>query len=161
MPGNISLRVRSIGRLLLIGLGMLLLPLSVSAQGSGRSSTGTDGNHIIQGYVFFPSGRKADGNIVVKLESTQFGELQVVPDSSGEFTFSQLSPGNYTVVVKAGDEYEVAREAVYIDTDLNLSRSGARVPGERRRDDRQFCGDLCLGRRCARDDARRSIARGQ
>ena len=133
MPGNISLCVRSIRRLLLIGLGMLLLPLSVNAQGSGRSSTGTDGNHIIQGYVFFPSGRKADGNIVVKLESTQFGELQVVPDSSGSFMFSQLSPGSYTVVVKASDEYEVARETVYIDTDLNLSRMGVRVPATTQR----------------------------
>lgn len=133
MPGDISLRVRSIRRLLLIGLGMLLLPLSVNAQGSGRSSTGTDGVHIIQGYVFFPSGRKADGTIVVKLQSTQFGELQVVPDSSGSFTFSQLSPGSYTVVVKASDEYEIARESVYIDTDLNLSRMGARVPATTRR----------------------------
>jgi tetratricopeptide (TPR) repeat protein len=112
---------------------MLVLPLSVNAQGSGRSSTGTDGNHIIQGYVFFPSGRKADGTIVVKLQSTQFGELQVVPDSSGAFTFSRLSPGNYTVVVNASDEYEIARESVYIDTDLNLSRSGARVPATTRR----------------------------
>ena len=79
MPRSISLRVRSTRSLLLIGLGMLLLPASVNAQGSGRSSTGTDGVHIIQGYIFFPSGRKADGNIVVKLQSTQFGELQVVP----------------------------------------------------------------------------------
>jgi tetratricopeptide (TPR) repeat protein len=133
MPGNISLRVCSIRSLLLIGLGMLLLPSSINAQGSGRSSTGTDGNHIIQGYVFFPSGRKVDGTIVVKLQSTQFGELQVIPDSSGAFTFSRLSPGNYTVVVKAGEEYEVARESVYIDTDLNLSRTGARVPATSRR----------------------------
>ena len=133
MPGSISLRVRSIRRLLLIGLGMLVLPISVNAQGSGRSATGTDGNHIIKGYVFFPSGRKADGTIIVKLESTQFGELQVVPDSSGAFTFSQLSPGNYTVVVKAGEEYETARESVYIDTDLNLSRTGARTPASSRR----------------------------
>ena len=133
MPRCISLRVRSMRSLLLIGLGMLLLPASVNAQGSGRSSTGTDGNHIIQGYIFFPSGRKADGTIVVKLESTQFGELQVVPDSSGSFMFSQLSPGSYTVVVKASDEYEVARETVYIDTDLNLSRSGVRVPAATKR----------------------------
>ena len=133
MPGNISLRVCSIRSILLIGLGMLLLPSSVNPQGSGRSSTGTDGNHIIQGYVFFPSGRKVDGTIVVKLQSTQFGELQVIPDSSGAFTFSRLSPGNYTVVVKAGEEYEVARESVYIDTDLNLSRTGARVPATSRR----------------------------
>jgi len=119
--------------LLLIGVGLLFLPSSINAQGSGKSSTGTDGNHIIQGYVFFPSGRKADGTIMVQLQSTQFGELQVVPDSSGAFTFSRLSPGNYTVVVKASDEYEVSRESVYIDTDLNLSRTGARVPATTRR----------------------------
>lgn len=133
MPGSNSLRIRSARTVLFIALGMLLLPLHVNAQGSGKSSTGTDGNHIIQGYVFFPSGRRAEGTIIVKLQSTQFGELQVVADSSGAFQFSSLSPGNYTVVVKAGDDYEVAREAVYIDTDLNLSRSGARVPATTRR----------------------------
>jgi len=44
------------------------------AQGSGRSSTGTGGNHVILGYVFFPSGRKAEGTIIVKLQSLQYGD---------------------------------------------------------------------------------------
>src|SRR5262245_18693566 len=109
-------------RLLFIMLGMLLLTASANAQGSGKSSTGTGGNHLIQGYVFFPSGRKAEGTISVKLTSLQYGDLQVIPDSSGSFTFSSLAPGSYTVVVNAGDEYEVSREAVYIDSDINMSR---------------------------------------
>jgi tetratricopeptide (TPR) repeat protein len=115
-------------RFFVIILGLLLLPVFVNAQGSGKQVTGTGGNHVIQGYIFFPSGRRAEGNIVVKLQSLQYSELQVIPDSSGGFSFSNLAPGSYTVVVNAGDEYEVSREGVYIDTDLNLSRQGGRLP---------------------------------
>ena len=132
MPGSSSLRICST-RCLYILLGMLLLSPSVNAQGSGKSSTGTGGNHLIHGYVFFPSGRRAEGTIIVRLESLQHGELQVIPDSSGAFSFGSLAPGSYTVVVNAGDEYEVSREGVYIDTDLNLSRSGVRLPKTARR----------------------------
>lgn len=132
MPGLLSLRICST-RFLFILLGVLLLPHSVNAQGSGRSSTGTDGIHIIQGYIFFPSGRRAEGTILVKLQSLQFGELQVIPDSSGAFTFSSLSPGSYTVIINAGTEYEIFREGVYIDTDANMSRMGVRIPPTTRR----------------------------
>jgi len=122
------LRVRSTDRFLVIILGLLLLPVVVNAQGSGKQVTGTGGNHVIQGYIFFPSGRRAEGTIVVKLQSLQYSELQVIPDSSGSFSFSNLSPGSYTVVVNAGDDYEVSREGVYIDTDLNMSRQQGRLP---------------------------------
>ena len=98
MPGFLSLRTLST-RLPFILLGMLLLSPSAQAQGSGKSSTGTGGNHLIQGYVFFPSGRKAEGTIIVKLTSLQYGDLQVIPDSSGSFTFSSLAPGSYEVIV--------------------------------------------------------------
>ena len=134
MPGSKSLRVVSMQRSLLVFLGILLLPLGVNAQGGGRSSTGTGGIHTIQGYLFFPSGRKAEGTtIIVKLQSLQYAELQAIPDSGGTFTFYNLAPGSYTVVVNAGDEYEMSREDVYIDSDLNLSRLGVRLPPNPRR----------------------------
>src|SRR5260221_4251092 len=101
---------------------VVVCPIAVFGQGSGRSSSGTNGSHIISGYVFFPSGRRAEGNIQVKLQSLGAGELSVIADSSGAFTFSNLAPGNYTVVVIAGDEYEIGRDSVYIDSDLDLSR---------------------------------------
>ena len=47
---------------------VLLLPVAVSGQGNGRASTGTGGIHIIQGYVFFPSGRRAEGTMIVRLQ---------------------------------------------------------------------------------------------
>lgn len=107
----------------LVLIVIFLLPSAVCAQG-GRASTGTGGNHVIQGYVFFPSGRRAEGTIQVKLQSFSSGEITVTADTSGSFTFASLAPGSYTVVVNAGESYEIARESVFIDTDVNLSRSG-------------------------------------
>jgi len=108
---------------------LLILPVAVLAQGNGRASTGTGGIHVIQGYIFFPSGRRAEGQIVVKLQSFNAGEITVIPDTSGAFSFTNLAPGSYTVVVNAGDNYEIARDSVYFDSDVNLSRvGGARVP---------------------------------
>jgi len=103
-------------------IGLIALP--VPGQGNGRASTGTGGNHVIQGKVFFPSGRRADGTIQVKLTSLNSAEITAIADSSGSFTFAGLSPGNYTVIVNAGDQYEIAREGVTIDSDPNLSRQG-------------------------------------
>jgi len=114
-------------------LTVLCLPAGALAQGSGRESTGTGGNHVIQGKIFFPSGRRAEGNIQVKLQSFGAGEMSTIADSSGSFSFTSLSPGNYTIVINAGDEYEIAREGVTVDSDLNLSRSGVSLnPGTRR-----------------------------
>jgi tetratricopeptide (TPR) repeat protein len=105
----------------------------ILAQGSGTASTGTGGNHTIQGKIFFPSGRRAEGTIVVKLTSLNSPEITAIADSSGSFAFGGLAPGNYTIVVNAGDQYEIAREAVTIDSDLNLSRVGVALnPGSRR-----------------------------
>jgi Flp pilus assembly protein TadD len=110
----------------------ILTPLSVWAQGNGRSSSGTGGIHLIQGYVFFPSGRRAEGSIEVKLQSYTSGELSVLADTSGAFTFTSLAPGNYTVVINAGKNYETAREGVFIDTDVQPGR-GIALPSVARR----------------------------
>ena len=131
-----SLPAQRIPRHLQISLVMIALwlaPAAVLAQGSGRDSTGTGGNHVISGKIFFPSGRRAEGTIQVKLQSFGAGEISTIADTSGAFSFTSLSPGNYTVVINAGDDYEIARESVTIDSDLNLSRSGVVLnPGTRR-----------------------------
>jgi tetratricopeptide (TPR) repeat protein len=111
-------------RFLFLILGCFILPATGMSQGSGRDSTGTGGNHVITGKIFFPSGRRAEGTIQVKLQVFGAGELSTIADSSGSFTFTSLAPGNYTVTINAGDDYEIAREAVTIDSDLNLARSG-------------------------------------
>ena len=118
---------------LLAMIVILLCWFVVLGQGSGIEATGTGGNHIISGKIFFPSGRRAEGTIQVKLESFSAGEISTIADSSGSFSFRSLAPGNYTVTVNAGKDYEVARENVTIDSDLNLPRSGISLnPGTRR-----------------------------
>jgi predicted Zn-dependent protease len=122
----------SVGLLLLI-LFSLVLPATALSQGSGRDATGTGGSHIISGKIFFPSGRRAEGSIQVKLQSYGVGEISTIADSSGSFIFTSLSPGNYTVVINAGNDYEIAREGVTIDSDLNLPRAGVRMSTGSRR----------------------------
>ena len=86
------------------------------AQG-GTDYTGTGGRHKIQGRIYFPSGRRSDVPAVkVSLESTASERLSVIADLNGNFAFTSLAPGSYTVTVDAGAEYEVARESVYIES---------------------------------------------
>src|SRR5438105_3150335 len=132
LPARLLQHCNFIRKLAILAI-VLCLPAAASAQGSGRDSTGTGGSHVITGKIFFPSGRRAEGNIQVKLQSFGAGEISTIADSSGSFTFTSLAPGNYTVVINAGDEYEVAREGVTIDSDLNLSRSGVTLNSGTRR----------------------------
>src|SRR5258708_17971651 len=84
---------------------LLFSPVPVLAQGSGAASTGTGGNHIIQGKIFFPSGRRAEGSIQINLQSFSAGEISSIADSSGSFTFASPAPRNYLVAFNARDTY--------------------------------------------------------
>src|SRR6266581_6096729 len=118
----------------LLSIGLILIQSATACgQGSGTASTGTGGNHVIAGKIFLPSGRRAEGVIQVKLESFGAGEITTLADVNGAFMFASLAPGNYTVVVNAGDGYEIARESVTIDSDLNLSRAGIPMNTPQRR----------------------------
>ena len=95
--------------------------LVANAQVPGSSRNGGlpsgEGNIMLQGRIYFPSGQTASGRTIrVSLESASaFGSGNTaVPDQDGIFRFQGLVPGNYTVVVDAGSEFEKAREAVGI-----------------------------------------------
>jgi len=120
-------------RLLLSSILIISLTSITFGQGSGRNPIGTNGIHVIAGYIFFPSGRGADGTIQVKLQSHDSSDLSVIADDRGTFTFLSLSPGNYTVVVNAGKEYEIAREPVFIENESRISGAGmSAIPTSRR-----------------------------
>jgi len=103
--------------------------ISANAQsGGGTDLIGTGGRHTIQGRIYFPSGRRTDVRIKVRLENTNAGDLSVLTDSNGWFSFRGLNSGSYTVVIDGGNEYETARETVYIDTDGSNPRRGIVLP---------------------------------
>jgi tetratricopeptide (TPR) repeat protein len=103
-------------------LAVFCCRMTSAAQGSGRDMTGTGGSNVITGKIFFPSGRRADGTIQVKLSSYTSADIKVLADSSGSFTFTSIAPGNYTVEVNAGKEYELARESITVDQELQPPR---------------------------------------
>lgn len=94
----------------------LLIFSATKTEAQGIDYTGNGGRHTITGRIFFPSGRRTDKlDVKVKLESVNNAALSTFADANGSFSFRNLLPGTYTVVIEAGEEYETARETVYID----------------------------------------------
>ena len=110
-----SVALGLIRRLCLPFLALNLLVVSVTvihAQGA-IEYTGTGGKHTIEGRIYFPSGRKADGpGIKISLETSSAGTLTIYSDSTGTFSFRNLTGGSYTVVIPGTAEYDPVREAV-------------------------------------------------
>jgi Flp pilus assembly protein TadD len=100
-------------------LAITLLLFSVvggqAQSGSGIDTTGTGGRHSISGRLVFPSGKRADSQLKVKLESPGLGDLSVLSDLNGNFSFRSLLAGNYTVTVEGGEFFETVRESVFIE----------------------------------------------
>jgi hypothetical protein len=95
---------------------VLLSSFVAHAQGGGVDTSGTGGQHSISGRLVFPSGQRADVRLRVRLESSGAGDLTVLSDNNGSFSFQNLVPGNYTVVVEGGDYFENVRESVFIES---------------------------------------------
>lgn len=99
---------------------MLVLSVSVLAYaqgvGSSRGLPGGSGSNMIQGRVYFPAGEQSTGKAIrLRLESTNTTAGQsAVTDQDGVFRFNGLGPGDYTVVVEGGKDYENVREPVSI-----------------------------------------------
>ena len=89
--------------------------ITQAQSGGGVDMIGTGGRHSISGRLVFPSGQRADLRLKVRLESPGQGDLSVLSDVNGSFTFRSLRAGNYAVVVEGGEFFENAREQVYIE----------------------------------------------
>jgi tetratricopeptide (TPR) repeat protein len=100
---------------------MLLVSVVVGHAQSGTDSTGTGGRHSISGRLVFPSGQRADMQLKIRLESPGFGDLSVLSDLNGSFSFQGLKAGNYTVIIEGGEYFESVRENVFIEPYSNGS----------------------------------------
>src|SRR5438552_18166043 len=97
---------------------LLSVALLANAQGVGssRGLASSDGTNTIQGRVFFPSGEQNSGKMIkLHLESAETTNMSTVTDQDGAFRFNGVSPGNYSVVVDGGKDYESTREPVTVD----------------------------------------------
>ena len=108
------------GRLcrVLFAAALAALCCAPAAAQTGVEDTGTGGNHTIQGRIVFPSGRRADVRLKVRLQSSQSGELSVFTDNNGSFAFRSLGAGTYTVVIEGGEDFQTVTESVYIEPEV-------------------------------------------
>src|SRR4051794_25675266 len=117
-------------KLFLVGLlGFLVSGSGYGQGGGGIDSTGTGGTSSINGRIYFPSGRRSDESLKVKLESVNSSGRTVFSDSNGSFSFRNLEPGTYSITIEGGEHYESAHETVLIDdTRSRLFGSPTQVP---------------------------------
>jgi Tfp pilus assembly protein PilF len=109
---------------------MLLLSFAAVAHGqagAGIDTTGTGGRHSITGRLVFPSGQRADTRLKVRLESGSQGDITVLSDINGNFTFRSLRAGSYTLIIDGGDYFESARESIYIDPPITDARTNVSI----------------------------------
>lgn len=103
---------------LLIIFACLFLIGTASAQRAMESSTaadlGTGGRFLIQGTVIFPSGQRVDRPLKIRLATPTRGELITMTDTNGRFTFPRLTPGNYTIIIDADENYDAVNEQTNI-----------------------------------------------
>jgi Flp pilus assembly protein TadD len=126
--GFVARAPRTAGRAL---LALVVAALCCGAEARaqiGVDSTGTGGRHVIQGRLVFPSGRRADTRIKVRLQTQSSGELSVYADSNGSFGFSSLESGSYTVVIEGGNDFETVRESIYIEPEVTSMVRGISAP---------------------------------
>jgi len=103
---------------LFISAAILALSSSFAVAQSRTNQSGNGGIHEIRGKVYLPSGKTLDNPVEVELQSiSNFSNLKLFTDREGGYSFRNLAPGSYSVVVKAGDQFEDVHEYVTIDTD--------------------------------------------
>jgi tetratricopeptide (TPR) repeat protein len=106
------------GLFLALALLIVLSATTASAQIGGIDTDpgdkGSGGRNTIQGTIFLPGGQRPNRRVKVKLRGLSSGEQFLLSDDSGAFTFRHQLGGTYTLVVDAGNEYEIYTDTVDI-----------------------------------------------
>lgn len=100
--------------LLLTSLLATTAPAQVGGIDSDPGDPGTGGKNSIQGFMYYPSGRRLDKRVRVKLSTVGNGDLYTLSDDNGSFTFRRLVGGTYVLSFDPGKEYQAVSERVEI-----------------------------------------------
>ncbi len=114
------------GVVFLVLIGLASAATSVAAQGVGSSrglAGSSTGIHSVHGRVYDSNGKPVTSRLRVRLETPGTPSLSTVIDEDGNFIFGSLDPGEYTLVIDGGNEFENHSERAWIDRSLG---TGAR-----------------------------------
>ena len=93
---------------------------------SRTNSSGTGGSNEVRGKVYLPTGQSFDTPVEIELQSS-FTSLKVFTDRGGTFIFQNLTPGTYSLIVHAGEQFAESREYFTIDPDVPPPRGSIPV----------------------------------
>lgn len=122
---NVNMR-----RTYMLGLLVLVLAIALAPCGWGQSTTGA-----VYGTVLDPTGSAVSGALVT-LKAVDTGILQTTTSNgSGEYTFTTVNPGNYSVVTKAqGFKTQTqtgirlsANQNIHVDVSLSIGETTVSV----------------------------------
>ncbi len=126
--------VHSWGRLSLVVVLVLSFCIISAPKIKAQSSSndlGNGGRHTIHGRLYAPNGRRSQfSGLKIRLTTSSAGDIFVITDETGTFTFKNVNAGSYLIVVEGGGVFEDANESVYIDDPGSSSiRSPIRTRG--------------------------------
>ena len=93
-------------RIILSFIFVIAFTASALAQIVGQGTdTGLGGTNTIGGYVIGPEGQRVERRIQVRLETPTRGSRNGMTDEKGNFLFTRLPAGNYTLVIDKEKEF--------------------------------------------------------
>jgi tetratricopeptide (TPR) repeat protein len=90
----------------------ILVLLTISSIGTLAQGT------TVQGRVYLPNGQPIERAIRVELRAPRATSQLADSDTNGRFSFRAVGPGEYTVYVDAGEEFEPATQSLLVDSFL-------------------------------------------
>jgi tetratricopeptide (TPR) repeat protein len=107
-----------IRRMILLAVAVIYSAALIHAQITGGMNETTNtrhgGNNYIAGTVYAPDGFPISTRMRIKLTSPANGDIIVTTDERGQFVFSGVSSGTYTVTIDSEKEYQPVSQQVDI-----------------------------------------------
>jgi Flp pilus assembly protein TadD len=111
-------------RTILLAITICYSATLVTAQIAGgineTTNTRHGGNNYIVGTVYAPDGFPINRRMRIKLNSPAWGDIIVTTDERGQFVFSGVASGTYTVIIDSEKEYQTVSQQVDIVRDRNI-----------------------------------------
>jgi Flp pilus assembly protein TadD len=109
--------------LLAITLGYSATLVTAQIAGGINETTNTrhGGNNYIVGTVYAPDGFPITTRMRIKLNSPTWGDIIVTTDERGQFVFSGVGSGTYTVIIDSEKEYQPVSQQVEIVRERNIT----------------------------------------
>jgi len=87
-------------------------PAQMGGIDSDPSAPGTGGRNVIEGRIYYPSGRNVDRRLKVHLEGIRGGDFFTMADDTGAFSFRRIGAGSYVLTIDVGKDFEPVSEHV-------------------------------------------------